>query len=867
MHAPAPRPDKSTIDGGVGAAVGHDSARKHVSGEAVYIDDIAEPPGTLHIYIAMSERAHAAVRTLDVSRVRAASGVAIVLTARDVPGVNDVSPVAGDDPMFADGLVEYWGQSLFAVAAETVAQARAAARLAVVEYEDRPACLTIEAAMEAGLLLEPPLTMARGDAAAAIAAAPRVLSGRIAMGGQEHFYLEGHVALAVPGEDDDVTVYASTQHPTEIQHKVAHVLGVPSHAVTVETRRMGGGFGGKESQGNLPAAVAALAARLTGRPAKCRYDRDDDMTITGKRHDFRIDYRVGFDDEGRILGLEVEQAARCGMSADLSLAVADRAMLHADNAYDLPAVRITSYRCKTHTQSNTAFRGFGGPQGMLGMERIVDEIAHALSLDPLAVRRANFYAPKVASAGAMVSADHRLAPTLDDEAGPGGRVPSPLVGEGQGGGKPPTSDVGSPPTPSPSPQGGGESARCLPRGPSFVSDPEGLTPAPRNLTPYHQAVEDCVIQEIVDELEASSDYRRRRAEIRAWNATSPILKRGIALTPVKFGISFTNTSMNQAGALVHVYTDGSIALNHGGTEMGQGLNTKVAQAVAEELQVDISRIKITATTTAKVPNTSPTAASSGSDLNGMAARNAAAAIKARLVRFLAGRHQAEPDEVHVLPNRIRIGQREISFDEAVGEAYRARIHLSATGFYATPKIEWDRAAGRGRPFFYFAYGAAVSEVAIDTLTGENRILRADILHDVGRSLNPAIDLGQIEGGYVQGAGWLTMEELVWDAKGRLMTHAPSTYKIPACSDRPIDLRMRLWDRGRNAEETIYRSKAVGEPPLMLGISVLLALSDAVASVGDYRIYPALDAPATPERILMTAERIRRQASPAGAQAE
>jgi xanthine dehydrogenase large subunit len=794
MHAPTPRASLLSIEGGVGTPLGHDSGPKHVSGAAVYIDDIPEPPGTLHICIAMSERAHAAITTLDVSRVWSAPGVAIVLTASDVPGVNDVSPVAGDDPMLADGLVEYWGQSLFAVAAETVAQARAAARLAVVAYEDRPACLTIDAAMQAGLLLEPPLTMARGDAAAVIADAPHTLSGRIAMGGQEHFYLEGHAALAVPGEDGDVTVYSSTQHPTEIQHKVAHVLGVASHAVTVETRRMGGGFGGKESQGNLPAAVAALVARLTGRPAKCRYDRDDDMVITGKRHDFRVDYRVGFDGAGRILGLEVEQAARCGMSADLSLAVADRAMLHADNAYYLPAVRIISYRCKTHTQSNTAFRGFGGPQGMLGMERVIDDIAHALGLDPLAVRRANFY-------------DHKDARSE----------------------------------------------------PERGSEPQSR----RSMTPYHQTVEDCVIQEIVDELEASSDYQRRRAEIRVWNATSPILKRGIALTPVKFGISFTNTSMNQAGALVHVYADGSIALNHGGTEMGQGLNTKVAQVVAEEFQVDIGRIRITATTTAKVPNTSPTAASSGSDLNGMAARNAAAAIKARLVRFLAERHQAAPGEVRFLPNRIRIGERELAFDEAVGEAYRARIHLSATGFYATPRIEWDRAAGRGRPFFYFAYGAAVSEVAIDTLTGENRILRADILHDVGRSLNPAIDLGQIEGGYVQGAGWLTMEELVWDSKGRLMTHAPSTYKIPACSDRPIDLRMALWEKGRNAEDTIYRSKAVGEPPLMLGISVLMALSDAVASVGDGRVYPALDAPATPERILMAVERIRREAGSAG----
>ena len=781
MHAPKVNVSTVAIDGGVRAAQRHDSGEKHVSGEAIYVDDLREPPGTLHIYIAMSARAHAVVKRLELERVRAQPGVAIVLTAKDVPGVNDVSPFAGDDPVFADGLVQYHGQSLFAVAADTMAEARGAARLAVVEYEDKSALLTVDEAMQAKFFLEPPCSMERGDAGAAIAAAPHMLEGRFYVGGQEHFYLEGQVAFAVPGEDEEVTVHCSSQHPSEIQHKVARVLGAPNHAVTVEVRRMGGGFGGKESQGNLPAAVAALVAKLTGRPAKCCYDRDDDMMITGKRHDFRIDYRVGFDGEGRILGIEFEQAARCGMSIDLSLAIADRAMFHADNAYYLPAVRITSYRCKTHTQSNTAFRGFGGPQGMAAMEHVIEEIAHVLACDPLDVRRSNFY------------------------------------------------------------------------------DPMGARPvAPRNLTPYSQTVEDCVIEEIVEELEASSEYRRRRREIREWNALSPVLKRGIALTPVKFGISFTNTMMNQAGALVHVYADGSIALNHGGTEMGQGLNTKVAQVVAEEFQVDIARIKITATQTGKVPNTSATAASSGSDLNGMAARGAAQTIKGRLAAFLAERYQAHASDVLFRPNRIRIKDHELSFDEAVGEAYRARVHLSATGFYATPKIHWDRASGRGRPFFYFAYGAAVSEVAIDTLTGENRIVRTDILHDVGQSLNPAIDLGQVEGGFVQGAGWLTMEELVWDARGRLLTHAPSTYKIPACSDRPIDLRMKLWDKGRNPEETIYRSKAVGEPPLMLAISVLMALTDAVASVGDYQVYPALDAPATPERVLTAIERIKQQ---------
>jgi xanthine dehydrogenase large subunit len=540
---------------------------------------------------------------------------------------------------------------------------------------------------------------------------------------------------------------------------------------------MGGGFGGKESQGNLPAAAAALAAALTGRPAKVRYDRDDDMRVTGKRHDARIDYRVGFDEEGRILGIEFDQALRCGMSFDLSPAIADRAMFHADNAYYLPAARITSYRCKTHTASNTAFRGFGGPQGMVGIERVIDEIAHTLGRDPLAVRRVNFY-------------DHKDA-----------------IGE-------------------------------------------------RTTTPYHMGVEDCVIQDIVDELAQSADYAKRRSAVQAFNLGSPVIKRGLALTPVKFGISFTNTHLNQAGALVHVYADGSIHLNHGGTEMGQGLFVKVAQVVAEEFQVDPAHVRITATNTAKVPNTSATAASSGSDINGMAARAAARTIKQRMAGFLAGRHQAEAGEVRFAGGKVVAGAQELTFAEAAKACYLGRVQLSATGFYATPKITWDGPRARGRPFYYFAYGAAVSEVAIDTLTGENRILRVDILHDVGRSLNPAVDMGQIEGGFVQGAGWLTTEELWWDEAGRLMTHAPSTYKIPACSDRPPDMRMAIWRRGENVEDTIYRSKAVGEPPLMLAISVLMALSDAVAAAGEAGVYPALDAPATPECVLGAVGRVR-----------
>ena len=765
------------ITGGVAAPVPHDSAHKHVAGTAVYTDDIPEPPGTLHLAIGMSSRAHAEVVAMNLDKVRAAPGVVAVLTAADIPGANDVSPGRGnnDDPVFAPGLVQHHGQSLFAVAAETMLQARKAARLAEVTYRDKPAVLTVDEAMDARSFLADPFTLGRGDPDAAITAAPHRLKGRVRMGGQEHFYLEGQVALAIPSEDGDMQVHSSTQHPTEIQHIVAHVLGVPFNAVTAEVRRMGGAFGGKESQGNLPAAIAALAARKTGRPAKLRYDRDDDMEITGKRHDFRIDYDVGFDADGRITGIIFEQAARCGMSFDLSMAVCDRAMFSADNCYFLPNVRITSYRCKTNTVSNTAFRGFGGPQGILGMERVIEAIAAHLGKDPLDVRRANFYAPMGKSAGSG-----------------------------------------------------------------------------RSTAPYGMEVEDCIIDALTAELARTSGYARRRAAIRDWNARSPLIKRGIALTPVKFGISFTLTQMNQAGALVHLYTDGSIHLNHGGTEMGQGLYQKVAQVAAEEFGCDLSNVKITATTTAKVPNTSPTAASAGSDLNGMAARDAARKIKARLADMLG------PD-TRFLPGRIEAGGKSYSLAEAATLAHAKRISLSATGFYATPKIHWDRATGKGRPFFYFAYGAAVTEVAIDTLTGENRMLRVDILHDAGRSLNPAIDLGQIEGGFIQGAGWLTTEELVWDGKGRLSTHAPSTYKIPACSDRPPILNIALWN-GDNSEDTIYRSKAVGEPPLMLGISTLMALADAVASVGGHRFDPALDAPATPERVLAAVGAVKSKAT-------
>jgi len=775
----------------------HDAALLHVTGRARYVDDIPAPAGTLHLAFGLSPAAHGAIAALDLSAVRAAPGVVAVLTAEDV-GDADCSPSAHDEPLLAQGVVHYLGQPVFLVIADSHLAARKAARLGRIEIDERPAVLTVDQALEAGAHFDGgPRIWSRGDPDAAIAAAPHVIEGRIEMGGQEHFYLEGQAALATPGEGGEMLVQSSTQHPTEIQHKVAHALGVPMHLVRVETRRMGGGFGGKESQGNALAVACALAARATGRACRMRYDRDDDFMITGKRHDFRIDYRVGVDGQGRILGLHVSQYTRAGWAQDLTLPVADRAMLHADNAYFLPAVRIVSHRLRTNMQSATAFRGFGGPQGMLGMERVIDHIAHVLRLDPLAVRRANFYRRAEAA-----------------KSGPG-------------------------------------SAQRI-SGPHSPRPPEDEGP---QTTPYGQPVTDFILHELVAKLEGSADWQARCRAARAFNASSPVLKRGLALTPVKFGISFTLTHLNQAGALVHVYQDGSIHLNHGGTEMGQGLFQKVAQVAAGVFGVPMAAVRITATDTAKVPNTSATAASSGSDLNGMAVRAACETLRDRIAGVIAERHQCRPEQVRFEGGQVRAPGQAYSFAEAANLTYLARVSLSATGFYKTPGLQWDRTLGQGRPFYYFAYGAAATEVVIDTLTGEYRILRADILHDAGRSLNPALDIGQIEGGYVQGAGWLTTEELVWDAKGRLRTHAPSTYKIPAMADRPGVFNVALWD-GENREDTIHRSKAVGEPPFMLGISALMALSDAVAACGDGSVYPDLDAPATPERVLAAVERQR-----------
>ena len=777
----------------------HDAARLHVTGQARYVDDIPVPADTLHLAFGLSSIARGRITGMDLADVRAAPGVVMVLTADDLPFANDVSPSAHDEPLLATGQVHYLGQPVFAVVADSHLAARQAARLGRIDYAEEDPILTIDKAMAANSRFEDgPRIYAKGDAASAIAAAPHRVEGRFEIGGQEHFYLEGQAALALPQEGGDMVVHSSTQHPTEIQHKVAEALGVPMHAVRVEVRRMGGGFGGKESQGNALAVACAVAASLTGRPCKMRYDRDDDMVITGKRHDFRIDYVAGFDDTGRITGVEFVHYARCGWAQDLSLPVADRAMLHADNAYLLENARIESHRLKTNTQSATAFRGFGGPQGMVGIERVMDHIAHHLGRDPLAVRRANYYAEATPAAG------------------------------GAGGLSAPRFTFGEHP-------------------------PEDISGKRKQTTPYGMEVDDFILHALTGRLAETAEYDQRRQAVADWNAANPVLKRGLALTPVKFGISFTLTHLNQAGALVHVYQDGSVHLNHGGTEMGQGLFQKVAQVAAARFGLDVGAVKITATDTGKVPNTSATAASSGSDLNGMAVKAACDTIRDRMAAHLAGLHQVDAGAVRFEGGRVIVAEASYSFAEAAQMAYAARVSLSSTGFYATPKVQWDRIKGHGRPFFYFAYGAALTEVVIDTLTGENRILRADLLHDAGNSLNPALDIGQIEGGYVQGAGWLTMEELVWDDKGRLRTHAPSTYKIPAVSDRPAVFNVALWD-GANREDTIYRSKAVGEPPLMLGISALMAISDAVAACGPG--YPALDAPATPERILAAVQSVR-----------
>ncbi len=763
MNAPEKFLERATTPA-AGASHFHESARAQVAGAATYIDDIPEIKGTLYAAPILSTVAHGKLKGVDASAALAMPGVRDVILAHDIPGDPILATFSHDEPIFATSKVEHIGQVVGVVVADTVMQARRAARKVVLDIEALPAILTVQDALKAESYVLPPVFVRRGDAEQGLAKAKHRLSGELEVGGQEHFYLEGQVAYALPLEQNQWWIYSSTQHPGEIQHWVAHALGLENNAVKVECRRMGGAFGGKETQSGHMAVWSALAAHKLRRPVKLRMDRDDDFMVTGKRHPFSYQYTVGFDDSGLITGLKLMLAANCGFSADLSGPVADRAVFHSDNAYYLSDVEIASYRCKTNTQSNTAFRGFGGPQGVIIIEAILGDIARQLGLDALDVRMRNLYG-------------------VDE----------------------------------------------------------------RNVTHYQMKVEDNILQPLLSKLELTAQYRRRREAISAWNASSPVIKRGIAITPVKFGISFTATFFNQAGALVHVYTDGSVQVNHGGTEMGQGLNTKVAQIVADELGVSFERVRVTASDTSKIPNASATAASSGTDLNGRAAQFAARQVRERLVKYVADHEGCAPEAVVFQQGQVSSPKGTQSFEHLVDKAYHARVQLWSDGFYKTPKIHYDKHTLTGRPFYYFSYGAACSEVAIDTLTGESRVLKVDILHDVGTSINPAIDIGQIEGGFIQGMGWLTTEQLVWNDKGYLSTHAPSTYKIPATGDVPEHFKVDLWPEP-NREDNVFGSKAVGEPPLMLAISVLEAIKDALAAARPEQGIK-LAAPATPENVL------------------
>ena len=766
--------EQTATKGHTGKAISHESAHLHVTGEACYTDDISMPSDTLFAYVGLSSASHAVIKSINLDEVRAADGVVSVITADDIPGLTDIGPVLSGDPLIAEDRVEFYGQVLFAVAASSQSIARRAARLAKVEYDLLPANLDISAGISANSYVSPMHCQQRGNVDFAIKSSPLSLEGNFASGGQEQMYLEGQVSIAIPEENGNMLIHTSSQNPSEGQKLVAKVLGIDYSKVTVQVRRMGGAFGGKETHANQWACLAAVFAQKTKRPVRLRLARADDFSSTGKRHPFESQYRIGFDKEGRIRGLDVELFGGCGMSADLSNAIVDRAMFHIDNCYYLPAVRVRGHRVKTHTVSNTAFRGFGGPQGILVIENIIEQIATVTGIDPLKIRERNFY-------GA----------------------------EGN-----------------------------------------------RNTTHYSQRIEQHIIEPLVARLTKTSNYVERRENIRDFNAHNEVLKRGLSLTPVKFGISFTVQHMNQAGALIHIYTDGSIQLNHGGTEMGQGLYTKVAQIVAREFDVDLDRITCTATRTDKVPNTSPTAASSGSDLNGMAAKDAASKLKKRLYDFTEKHFSVPRSAIHFSNGQILIGTEVYRFEEIIKLAYQSRIPLSATGYYRTPNIHYNRETATGRPFFYYAYGAAVAETVVDTLSGEYRVLRVDICQDVGHSLNPGIDVGQIEGGFIQGMGWLTSEELRWEPTGRLASDGPATYKIPAGGDTPVEFNVELFPNSPNTQATIFHSKAVGEPPLILGISVWTAIRDAITSIADYRISPVLNAPATPEHVLAACDGLR-----------
>jgi len=750
----------------------HDSASKHVSGYADYTDDINEPNGTLHGAIGWSKKAHALIKKIDLSEVWKSEGVISVIGCKDIPGRNDVGPVFDGDPIFPPNKVEYYGQPLFAVAAISTELARKAVLKAKVIYKVLKPIVTIKEALKKKTFVLSGIKIQRGNPANAILKSKNQLKGNFTTGSQEHFYLEGQVAFAIPKEDNDLLVYSSTQHPSETQQIIAKMLNQKSNTINVLVRRIGGGFGGKETN-FLTSSICALLANKTKKPVKLRLDRDDDIIITGKRHEFHSDFEVGFNDSGIIEGLKIKLASRCGMSPDLSGAINGRAIMHIDNAYYLPNVQVQNYLCKTNTVSSTAFRGFGGNQGMMAIENIVDNISRYLNKDPYQIRKNNFYQKNK-----------------------------------------------------------------------------------KNITHYGMKIEDNVIQEIFNKLVKKSNYKKRYSKIKKFNLKSKYLKKGIAITPVKFGISFTTTHLNQAGALVHIYTDGSVHLNHGGVEMGQGTNTKIAQLVANELGLPFEKIKISSTNTSKVPNTSASAASSTTDLNGAAALDAVSKIKKNLEEFIKKKYNIKNIKIIYEKGLIKFNKKSFKFETIIKEAYLNRISLSSSGFYSTPKIYFNKETFSGRPFLYFCYGAAVTEVTIDTLTGENIVERVDILHDAGKAINPALELGQIEGGFVQGQGWLTIEEVNWKSNGQITTVSPSTYKIPAVSDMPKKFNVEIFKQGKNKENVVNKAKTTGEPPLMLAMSVFYAIKDAIASAGKYKEIPILDAPATPEKILMSLNELK-----------
>ena len=753
----------------------HESGIKHVSGKAYYTDDIAEPAGTLYGAIGWSKKAHAIIKKINLDQVINSEGVVAVVTSKDIEGRNDVGPVYDGDPIFPNK-AEYYGQPLFAVAAKTTELARKAVLKAKISYKTLKAITTIQEALNKKSFVLKEKIIKKGEALKAIEDSVNRIKGNFTTGSQEHFALEGQAAFVLPQEDNDYKVFSSTQHPSETQQIIAKMLNQKSNTITVETRRIGGGFGGKETQSFIFAAICTLLSKKTKRPVKLRMDRDDDIIITGKRHDFYSEYEVGFDELGIIKGLKLKLASRCGVSPDLSGAINERALLHIDNAYYIENVLVENYLCKTNTASNTAFRGFGGNQGMMAIENIIDNIANSLKKDPAEIRRRNFYQKKK-----------------------------------------------------------------------------------KNITHYNMKVEDNVIHEIFDQLLKSSNYKSRQSRIKKFNKENKYIKKGIAITPVKFGISFTTWHLNQAGALVHIYcNDGSVHINTGAIEMGQGTYTKISQLVANALGLPFSKVKVSATRTDKVPNTSASAASSTTDLNGAAALNAVSKIKINLANYVKRKYKIKNNEGIYENGMVKFKGKNFKFNSLIKEAYLNRVSLSSSGFYATPKIHFDKKNFKGRPFFYFAYGAAVSEVMIDVLTGENKIIQADILHDAGKAINPAIELGQIEGGFVQGAGWLTIEEVNWKSNGQLTTHSPSTYKIPAVSDMPENFNVKIFKKGKNIENVINKSKTTGEPPLMNAMSVFFAIKNAIASISNYTLTPDLDAPATPERILMSINKLKKK---------